>query len=311
MKRTCQWLLIFTLLAFCAPFSAAQKRLPSVRVPGKVVADILPKPFRVPGVKIPPVPPVKVPAVRVPVGPQISSLLLRPVAVPSVTVQTPFRPVVFPGKKDIDAVIFDLDGTLLDSLWAWENSGVNFLRTQGINPPEGFNDQLAQLSLMDGAKLVKEKYNLPQSPEEILRLTLAPIRERYFHTIMPKPGVPELLRRLKAEGVKMCVATASDKELTVAALKRTGLLSYFDFILTCDEVGAGKRTPVIYEAALKKLGTQKKRTLVAEDALYALTTAHNAGFPTAGIFDAHSAKDQPSVQKLSTYYIPSYTAVQP
>lgn len=309
MKRTCSYLAVFTLLAFCAPFAAAQKRLPSVRVPGKVATGIVPKPFRVPGVKIPSLPPL-----RFPVGPQVSSLLLRPVAVPAVTVQTvqtPFRPVVFPGKKDIDAVIFDLDGTLLDSLWAWENSGVNFLRTQGINPPEGFNDQLAQLSLMDGAKLVKEKYNLPQSPEEILRLTLAPIRERYFHTIMPKPGVPELLRRLKAEGVKMCVATASDKELTVAALKRTGLLPYFDFILTCDEVGAGKRTPVIYEAALKKLGTQKKRTLVAEDALYALTTAHNAGFPTAGIFDTHSAKDQPSVQKLSTYYIPSYTAVQP
>lgn len=302
MKRICHWLLIFALLSYCAPFAAAQKRLPSVRLPGKAGAEILPKMFRVPLVKIP--------VVRMPVGPQISALLATP-AVPSFTVQTPLRPVVFPGKKDIDAVIFDLDGTLLDSLWAWENSGVNFLRTQGINPPEGFNDQLAQLSLMDGAKLVKEKYNLPQSPEEILRLTLAPIRERYFHTIMPKPGVPALLHRLKEQGVKMCVATASDKELTVAALKRTGLLPYFDFILTCDEVGAGKRTPVIYEAALKKLGTQKKRTLVAEDALYALTTAHQAGFPTAGIFDMHSAKDQPSVQKLSTYYIPSYTAVQP
>ena len=155
MKRTCQWLLIFALLSYCAPFAAAQKRLPSVRLPGKAGAEILPKMFRVPLVKIP--------VVRMPVGPQISALLATP-AVPSFTVQTPLRPVVFPGKKDIDAVIFDLDGTLLDSLWAWENSGVNFLRTQGINPPEGFNDQLAQLSLMDGAKLVKEKYNLPQSP---------------------------------------------------------------------------------------------------------------------------------------------------
>ena len=159
MKRTCSYLAVFTLLAFCAPFAVAQKRLPSVRVPGKVATEMLPKPFRFPGIKIPPVPPM-----RFSVGPQVSSLRLRPVAVPAVTlqtVQTPFRPVVFPGKKDIDAVIFDLDGTLLDSLWAWENSGVNFLRTQGINPPEGFNDQLAQMSLMDGAKLVKEKYNLP------------------------------------------------------------------------------------------------------------------------------------------------------
>lgn len=90
MKRTCQWLLIFALLSYCAPFAAAQKRLPSVRVPRKVDTEILPKLFRVPL--------VKVPVVRMPVGPQISALLVTP-AVPSFTVQPPLRPVVFPGKK--------------------------------------------------------------------------------------------------------------------------------------------------------------------------------------------------------------------
>lgn len=216
----------------------------------------------------------------------------------------------FPGKKTIDAVIFDLDGTLLDSLSAWERSGSNFLRTQGIEPNFDFDAAVAKMSLMDGARLAKEQFALSQSPEEILRLTLEPIRQRYYRDIPPKAGVPEMLRFLHAQGIKLCVATASDRELTEAALRRTGLLKYFDFIITCDEVGVGKTSPAIYETALQKLGTDKSRTIVAEDALYALTTAKKAGFVTAAIADKHSFKDQPFLQRTADYYIYSFEQCQ-
>lgn len=212
----------------------------------------------------------------------------------------------FPGKQTIDAVIFDLDGTLLDSLGAWEHSGTNFLRTQGINPPEGLDEKLAQMSLMDGARLVKKMFGLPQPPEELLRLTLLPVRQRYFTDIPAKPGVPEMVRYLRAQGIKLCVATASDRELAEAALKRLGLWNSFDFIITCDEVGIGKRSPAVYEAALKKLGTSKARTLVVEDALYALETAKKAGFPAAAIAEEHAAGDQPALQRAADYYIRSF-----
>ncbi|MGN0016045.1 MAG: HAD family hydrolase [Candidatus Avelusimicrobium sp.] len=221
--------------------------------------------------------------------PKASSALTLPAPVPlSIPGTLSAKPVVFPGKETVDAVIFDLDGTLLDSLSAWEHSGTNFLRTQGITPPEGLDEKLVKMSLMDGARLLKEMFSLPQEPEEILRLTLDPIRRHYFEDIPAKPGVPETLRRLKAQGVKLCVATASDGELARAALARLELLDLFDFVLTCDEVGVGKRSPAVYEEALRRLGTEKSRTLVAEDAPYALQTARRAGFMTAGVADPHT-----------------------
>ncbi len=223
------------------------------------------------------------------------------------TLQYP-RPVLqaFPGKQEIDAVIFDLDGTLLDSLGAWEHSGSNFVRSQGFEPPDTLDDELVPLSLLDGAKLIKARYQLSQSPEEILALTLRPIRQHYYEDILPMPGVSQTLARLKAQGVKMAVATASDRELAERSLRRLGLRDYFEFIITCDEVGVGKSSPKVYEEALRRLGTGKARTLVAEDALHALQTAHRAGFPTAAIEEAHSAAERTAKEQAATYYVLSY-----
>ena len=213
-----------------------------------------------------------------------------------------------PGKNTVDAIIFDLDGTLLDSLGAWDNSGVNFLRSRGIEPPEGLQEKLVQMSLLDGARWIKETYHFSESPEELLRQTLQPIRNRYYTDIQPKPGVPHILHLLREQGIKLCIATASDKELAQAALKRAGLLEFFDFIITCDEVGSGKSTPAVYESALKKLGTDRARTLVAEDALYALRTAHKAGFLTAAVADEHSITDRPALLTEADYYIHSFVS---
>lgn len=217
-----------------------------------------------------------------------------------------YRVRSFPARQEIDAAIFDLDGTLLDSLWAWENSGSNYVRSRGFEPPADLDARLETMSLMDGARLVKEMYNLPESPEVLLEQTLEPIKNRYFYEIQPMPGVREQLARLKAQGVKMAVATASHKEFAQRALTRLGMLDYFEFIITCDEVGIGKTSPKVYEVALERLGTAKERTLVAEDALHALETAHKAGFPTAAIEEAHSVNQVRQKLDVADYYILDY-----
>lgn len=213
----------------------------------------------------------------------------------------------FPARQEVDAVIFDLDGTLLDSLWAWENSGSNYVRSLGLEPPADLDAKLETLSLMDGARYVKEMYHLPDPPEVLLEKTLEPIKNRYFYEIEPMPGVREQLAQLKAQGVKMAVATASHKEFAERALQRLGMLDYFDFIITCDEVGIGKTSPKVYEAALVRLGTLKERTLVAEDALHALETAHQAGFPTAAIEEAHSLDQTVQKMRIADYYVTQYS----
>ena len=214
-----------------------------------------------------------------------------------------------PGKKEVDAVIFDMDGTLLNTLWAWKNSTSNFLRSRGIEPPENIDAEMAALSLLEGAREIKKRYGFKESPEELLEEVLATVRKFYEEDAMPKPGVPGVLQALKKQGIKICVATASAREFAEAAFKRTGLMEYIDFIITCDEVGVGKQNPLVYETALKKLGTDRKRTLVVEDALHALQTAKKAGFPTAGVYEVNFAADQSALQSDATYYVPSFQTV--
>lgn len=194
-------------------------------------------------------------------------------------------------KEHIDAFIFDLDGTLLNSLSAWDNAATNYLRSRGIEPDPGLQQEIEELSLLDGARIIKERYQLPEPTEELIEAVLFPVGEHYYHDIPAKEKVPALLAHLHLQGIKMAVATASHPDFARGALERLGLLPYFEFIITCDEVGIGKRSPRVYEEAIARLGTQKNRTVVVEDAFYALKTAHDAGFKTVGVAEPHSSKE--------------------
>ena len=206
----------------------------------------------------------------------------------------------------IRGAIFDVDGTLLDSMFIWDTIGEAYLRSIGYQPKENLNETFKNMSLHQAARYYQTEYGVTQSIDEIMDGVNAML-ERYYRFEVPlKPGVAELLERLRQSGVKLCIATATDRHLVEAALDRCGVLSCFGEIFTCNEVGHGKDEPDIFEAALRFLGTRREETLVFDDALYAVRTAKEAGFPVAAVYDSHE-RSQAEVRARSDLYLEDLT----
>ena len=207
----------------------------------------------------------------------------------------------------LQSAIFDMDGTLLDSMHIWNDVGPKTLRSMGIEPAPDLGERLMLMTFRDGAALCKEEYHLCETVEEIMDLTKAQVRTFYENEVQPKPGVQKFLSLLKMEGVWMYVATNTDRDLVEAALKHSGLSGYFRGILTCGEVGVGKKdSPEIYERCLRRLRSTKKDTVIFEDALHAIQTAKAAGFRVCGVYDPSAEADQAEIKSLSDYYIRSF-----
>ena len=210
---------------------------------------------------------------------------------------------------NIKGAIFDLDGTLLDSMGIWDTVGADYLRSLGIRPQEKLKEIIKDMSMVQGASYFQEAYGVDKTVHEIIAGINARIEGFYKNEAVLKAGAADFLRKLAEKNVKMCIATATDKYLVEAALVRCGVRGYFEEIFTCTEVGYGKDEPEIYETALQSLGTQKSETGVFEDAVYAARTAKRAGFVVAGVYDRFE-KEQEKIRNLSDYYITSFAETE-
>lgn len=203
---------------------------------------------------------------------------------------------------NIKGAIFDLDGTLLDSMSIWDTLGEEYLISLGIQPQENLGETFQNMSLTQSAEYYRTEYGVDKTVEEIISEINAMIEQFYISEVCLKKGVKTFLQELAENDVKMCVATSIDAYLAEAALTRNGVRQYFGEIFTCNVVGSGKDNPLIYETALQYLKTKKKETLVFEDAVFALETAQKAGFITVGVYDK-SEENQDKVRKVSDFYI--------
>jgi len=209
----------------------------------------------------------------------------------------------------IGGAIFDLDGTLLDSMSIWDTIGEEYLRSRGIEPHENLNEIFKSMSLYQAARYYQTEYGLTDSADAIMTGVNSMIRHYYTDEALPKTGVTEFLAELKNRRVKMCIATATDRHLAEAALSRTGLLSYFGEIFTCSSVGYGKDRPDIFHAAHRFLQTPKNSTWVFEDALYAVRTAKSAGYHVVGVYD-RSEPNIDEIRGLADLYIRSFEEME-
>lgn len=202
----------------------------------------------------------------------------------------------------VRACIFDVDGTLLDSMSVWDDIGERYLMSLGISAREGLHDVLNTMSLEQGAAYLKEEYQIDKPISQIVKEVLKIVSDFYRFEAPLKSGVKETLECLKLSGIRMVIATSGDKELVEAAMERNGVSQYFERIYTCTEVGAGKDEPEIYLKAAGFLQTEPENIAVFEDAFHAAETAKTAGFVVVGVYDASNEENLSRMKEVCDCY---------
>ena len=199
----------------------------------------------------------------------------------------------------ITGAIFDMDGTLINSMDYWAIVATEYLKSIGLEPPKDTDRDYLENGMKSWHKRA-----CPDIPYEEVSRGIYGIMEKYYDNhVSLKEGVLEMLERLKAHGVKMCLATATDRFMVEKVLNQLGILEYFSFILTSEEAGLGKRYPLIYEKAREALGTDKETTYVFEDALYAINTCNQNGIKVVGVYDKNVFVGEKEIASLCDYYI--------
>ncbi|MEA4919585.1 MAG: HAD family phosphatase [Clostridiaceae bacterium] len=206
----------------------------------------------------------------------------------------------------IKGVIFDMDGTLLDSMYIWDTCASEYIKRQDRIPEKDLNKKISHMTFSQGVEYLIENYFPEKSYGEIEAGVYDIIREEYINNAPAKSGVAEAIRSLAGMGIKMAVATANDLDLAQAALIRCGIYNYFEGIVTCRMVGQSKESPCVYYKAQELLGLQTEDVAVVEDVLYAVKTAKGAGFRTVAIKDDYSKADRDAIIGFADCYIPSF-----
>lgn len=206
----------------------------------------------------------------------------------------------------IKAAIFDADGTLLDSMWIWDNAGAAYLKKFNIVPEPYVYERMATMTVDIGAAFLKELYGLDDTTEEIKQAIIQNVWDAYRVDVQLKPGVITFLEELRKKNIRIVAATAGERSLLEFALTRLNAIKYFDRIFICGEHGTSKYEPLIYHTAAEYMGAEPHETLVFEDALYAVTTAASAGFKTIAVADASAAMSWEKIKKLADYHIDDF-----
>lgn len=202
---------------------------------------------------------------------------------------------------EIDAVIFDMDGTLLDSLSVWTNLAQSFLESKGIEFSSDLCERIKAMSVQESAVFLKNELNAADSPEEIVNGVREKLIRFYAGEARFKDGAYEFLEKLKEAGVKMCICTANDEKLAHLALKANNAEKFFS-----DIICMGKHDSKGYDKCLEKLGAKKETCMVFEDAYYATKTAKEAGYKVCGVYDRH---EKENIKPFCDIYINSFDEI--
>lgn len=201
------------------------------------------------------------------------------------------------------AVVFDLDGTLLDSMDVWENIDIAFLKKRGLPVPSGYVTEICARSFIEAAEYTINLFHLSESVDAIIHEWNEMAAYEYAHNVTLSPFAADYLRQLKHAGVKLAVATGLPQTLYEPCLKKNGIYEMFDVLCSTDDMARGKEFPDIFVHCADQLGVAPEQCLVFEDVLPAVRSAKQAGMTVYGVYDKYSEHNMEEIKKIADGYL--------
>ena len=208
--------------------------------------------------------------------------------------------------SNMKAAIFDMDGTLIDSMGAWRALNISFLREQGIEPTPQEEKTLYSMTGTMVVDYVKQRFGVDACFDDLLTRALERMEPVYQAGVPLKPGAAAYLKRLRARGVKTVVATATPARLALIALNRAGLVPELDYIYTTDIIGGHKGERAFFDKLCALIGERNEDCVMFEDGLYAMRGARSAGLGVIGITDPTNAAYRETMREVCDRVIDHY-----
>lgn len=208
--------------------------------------------------------------------------------------------------RQMKAAIFDMDGTLIDSMGAWRALNVSFVRDRGVALTPGEEQALYSMSGTMVVDYVRQRFGLEADFSELLERAKQRMEPVYRAGVPLKPGAGAYLKRLRAQGVKCVVATATPARLALIALNRVGLVTDLDYIFSTDMIGGFKGERAFFDRLCAMIGERNEDCVMFEDALYAMQGARGAGLGVIGVTDPTNASDREAIRAVCDRMIDSY-----
>lgn len=205
--------------------------------------------------------------------------------------------------RECEGVIFDLDGTLIDSMWVWDRIDENFLGRRGIAVPEDYLEKITPMGYEACADYTIERFGLKETRQQVMEEWYGMAVDAYSHDVSLKAGVREFLEYLRHHGVKMAIATASSLRLVLPVLKNNEIMDYFDNITTLQEVKRGKGFPDVYDLAAERMKTTSRTSVVFEDIREGIIGAKMGGYTAVGVYEEKSKASMEKIMELSDWFI--------
>ena len=216
---------------------------------------------------------------------------------------------LFAHLKQVKAVLFDLDGTLVDSMWMWRKIDEELFEKQGMKMPENFQQLIEGKSYTETIDFLKEEFHMKPTHEELSQLLQDMAQEKYEKEIKPKEGAVEFIKELKKRGIKMAICSSTKKHLVTKCTQANGIFEYIDVIITSCEVAKGKPAPDIYLEAMKRLNVSVDECIVFEDLPTGITAGKSAGIKVCAVADKYSQSKEKEIKELADFYITSFNQI--